>query len=107
METEPQGTLPVVEESEATEKAVTMDTPVPPETLERLREMEMTRSRIGHQLIDLENERISLIAGARRIDDERNKLFHVLLMERGLPPNTAAQIDPETGLLSQITRPPV
>jgi len=107
METETQAPFPVVEPSAETPKSLSLDTPVPPEVLERLRDMELTRSRIGHQLIDLENERISLIAGARRIDDERNKLFHVLLVERGLAPNTPVSIDPETGLMSQIKPPGV
>lgn len=87
-------------------KTVPVETPVPKESLGRLRDLEVTRTRLGHQLIDLENEKISILATARRIDDERNKLFQVLLMERGLPPNTPASIDPETGVLTVLQQPP-
>jgi hypothetical protein len=99
-------TTPQAADKAESPKTVPVETPVQKESLDRLRDMEITRTRLGHQLIDLENEKISILAAARRIDDERNKLFQVLLMERGLAPNTPASIDPETGVLTVLQQKP-
>ena len=82
------------------------DKPVPREVLDKLRQMDQARSRFGQQLLDLESERIFLLANVRRLDDERSKLFSALLVERGYSPDTPAQIDPETGLLTPIKQSP-
>lgn len=96
---------PQAEPVQATPPEPQPDKPVPKEVLERLRDMDMTRSRLGQQLLDLENEKIFLLANTRRLDEERGKLFSALLIERGHAPNTPAQIHPETGLLSLLKNP--
>jgi lipase chaperone LimK len=80
----------------------TKEQPVPQEVIDRLDELDRVRSRLGQQLLDLENERISILATSRKLDEERGKIFQALLVERGLSPDTPVRIDPKTRVLSVI-----
>ncbi len=83
-----------------TEKKLTMNDPVDPSTLKRLGELTAARYDLADKLLDLEQQKVGILVGAKQIDDEKARLFNKLLMERGLPPNTAVEIDSESGLIT-------
>lgn len=95
-------------ESNTTTTKLTLNDPVGKEILDKLGELEGVRSEIGNQLLDIKNEEIKLLAAARKVDEERYRLFERCLMERGLAPNTPANINAQTGLLTllQPAQPP-
>lgn len=92
-------------ETESNVKRLTLDDPVGKEVLERFSELENITANIGIQFIELEQEKVKLLAAKRKVDDERQRIFEKLLMDRGLPPNTPANIDAQTGKMSLIQMP--
>jgi len=42
------------------------------------------------------------LAAARRIDEEKQRVFEGLLVERGLPPDATVEIDASTGNLKVL-----
>lgn len=80
-------------------KRLTADDPVEAETLNQLRELQEARMQVAESLLDLEQERIQILAAAKRIDDQRNRVFQAILVDRGLSPNTRAEIDARSGKL--------
>ena len=85
--------------SNESEKKLTLNDPVDPETLRRLETVHSTRQQIAMQLLEMEEERVRLLVAARPLRDERNRIFEKILIERGLPPTLAIDIDLETGRL--------
>ncbi len=85
-------------------KRLTSEDPLEPENLRKFAEYQMHRERLAVQLLDLETERVQVLFAARRLDEERNKLFEKVLIDRGLHPQTAVEIDPQTGVI-QVVRP--
>ena len=77
----------------------TQGTPVSKEVLQELKQLQQNRQSIGEHLLDLEVERVRLLAAVQRLDSEKIRIFEGILMERGLPPNAVVEIDAETGLL--------
>ena len=47
--------------------------------------------------MDMELERIKLLATVQRLDMEKQRVFEGILLERGLPLNTQLEIDAATG----------
>jgi len=85
-----------------TKKNLTTEDPVEPSTLEELRSLQEARAGIADNLLSLEQERIQLLAAARKVDDQRTRLFEKCLIDRGLSSNTIAEIDAKTGKLLVI-----
>jgi len=85
-------------------KRLTVDDPVDEETRGKFTALQDTRLRIGERLIDLELERVKLIRSASAVDNERQKLFERVLIERGLAPNQTVSIDSATGQIKVITQ---
>jgi hypothetical protein len=82
-------------------RPLTIEDPVDAETLEQFRELQEHRQRFADSLLSLEQEKIQLLAGVKKIDDHRNRLFEGCLVERGLPPNTKVEIDARTGKIKR------
>jgi len=83
------------------------DDPVPPEVLQRLRALQEARFEVSDRILTLEQEKVRLLASARRIDEERQRTFEGVLVERGLTPESVVEIDAGTGRLKVIeTKPP-
>lgn len=70
----------------------------------------MSDTQTSMHLMDLEQEKVHVIAVGRRIREEKNKIFQKLLMERGLPPSASMSIDKDTGRITlqepQVVPPP-
>lgn len=82
----------------ATEKKpLTAADPVDTKTLEELRTLQEARQRFADNLLTLEQEKIKLLAGAKKVDDQITRVFQGCLVERGLPPETEMEIDARTG----------
>ncbi len=87
------------------EKRLSLEDPVGKETLDKLAELETTEINTALQLMAIKQEEVKLGAVGRRIEDERQRIFQKLLMERGLAPNTPATIDSTSGKIT-VVRPP-
>jgi hypothetical protein len=76
---------------------LTPEDPVDGETLSKLGELEDARNQIGSQLLDIKQEEVKLVASSMRLEEQRHRIFEKVLMDRGLPPNTVAEVDAKTG----------
>ena len=85
-------------------KRLTIDDPVDDETKGRFNLLNESRLRVGDRLLDIELERVKLIRSASAIDNERQKLFERILIERGLSPSQRVSIDAETGQIRALTQ---
>ena len=93
------------ENPEKTEKQLTVNDPVSPEELQRIGALTGARYDVADRMLDLEQQKVTLLVTARQIDDEKNKLFNKILIDRGLPPGTPIELDSETGALKVHQRP--
>lgn len=89
---------------EEEKKRLTPEDPVDEETRARFTSLQDARLRTGDRLLDLELEKVKLIRSASVIDNERQKLFEKVLIERGLSPNQPVTIDSATGQIKVITQ---
>jgi hypothetical protein len=89
---------------EPEKKRLTPDDPVDEETRGRFTALNESRLRVGDRLLDIELERVKLIRSASAIDNERQKLFERVLIERGLSPSQPVSIDSATGQLKVLTQ---
>lgn len=83
-----------------TEKKLTVNDPVTPEQLKRIGELTGARYDLADRLLDLEQQKVGILVSAKQVDEEKNRIFNKILMERGLPPGTPIEIDGETGVLT-------
>ena len=86
-------------------KALTADDPIDAETLAKFAELEQHRMRLGGQVLDLRGEEVRLMVAARRLDEEKQRLFEKVLVDRGLTPTTPVEIDAETGQIRLLVPP--
>ena len=89
---------------EPEKKRLTPEDPIDGETRARFTSLQDARLRTGDRLLDLELEKVKLIRSASAIDNERQKLFEKVLIERGLSPNQPVTIDSVTGQIKVITQ---
>jgi len=90
------------EAQESTEPRLTIKDPIDKDTLVRLRQIQEARLQVGSNILDVEQEKVRLMAMANRIDAEKTQMFDKILTERGLPPNLPIKIDAETGNVSPL-----
>lgn len=94
--------------SEETKK-LTPNDPVDAPTRKKLEELGAARYDVADKLLELEQEKVKILVAANRIDEERNRIFEKILMERGLAPTTPIEIEAQTGnirLLRPVVQPP-
>lgn len=82
----------------------TINDPVDAETLARLSDLEQTEMRLGKQLIGLRSDELRIMVAARRIEDERQRLFEKVLIDHGVHPSAVVNIDGTTGRIT-LTHP--
>lgn len=85
-------------------KRLTLDDPVPPETIQKLRQVQEAQAAIAVEFINLEERKIQLLAGNKKLREQYGRVFEALLIERGLSPDTLVDLDGKTGKirLSQV-----
>lgn len=84
------------------EPKLTLKDPVDKEVLADLRRLQEARLQLGNNLLDVEQERVRIMAMTNRLDAQKTQMFDRILTERGLPPNLPVKIDSETGLVSPL-----
>jgi hypothetical protein len=89
---------------EQEKKRLTVEDPIDEETRSKFLSLQDSRLRVGNRLLDLELERVRLIRTASTVDNERQKLFESILIERGLSPSQPITIDSDTGQITVITQ---
>jgi len=77
--------------------ALTPSDPVQPEVLAKFSELDGARLELGFRLLELEQERVRILAAAHQVDQQRHRLFEQVLIERGLQPGTPLSINDKTG----------
>lgn len=87
------------------QRRLTPEDPVSMEQLNRLRLLQESRLDISDRFLTLEQEKVKLLAAARRVDEEKQRVFEGLLLERGLPPDATVEIDASTGNLKVLGSP--
>lgn len=95
----------MTDQNTATPQPVGLETPVAQEVMDRLGELQEKRFQLGNAMIDLELEKVKVMAMARQLDGEVHKLFEVELIKRGLPPQSAVEINPTTRLIKVLSQP--
>jgi len=83
-------------------RPLTPDDPVETETLEQLRGLQEARQRFADSLLSMEQEKIQILAAVKKVDDQRNRLFQVCLVDRGMSPDTVVEIDARTGKIKVL-----
>jgi hypothetical protein len=86
-----------------TSKKLTVDDPVDADTLAQFNKLEATRYELASQLLELEQDRVRLLSAAHRVDEQRQRTFERVLVDRGLPPNAQVEVDSNTGRLKVLT----
>lgn len=95
---------------------LSINDPVDAATLKRIGEIQGRRFQLGDMMLDLEQEKVKILVEARRLDDERTRIFNQLLTSRGLAPTAPVEIDPSNGKITllqtngkqaQVAPPPV
>lgn len=83
---------------------LTLDDPIAPEALQQLANLHNARLDFCDRNTSLDQEKITILAAIKRLDDQKNKLFEALLVERGLTPGTEVTINGQTGKLQLLRR---
>jgi hypothetical protein len=94
-----------IQMSDEKPKKLTLEDPVSPETLHQLRQIHDARLHLCERAVDLDQEKIQVLAAIKRLDDQKHRVFEGILVERGLPPQTQTEIDGRTGKLRLIPQP--
>lgn len=94
------------EAPEATEaRSLTVDDPVEAEKLEQFRGLQEAQQALAESLLALEMEKVRILAAAKRVNEQRDRLFESINIDRGLPPNARVDIDARTGKITLIEEP--
>lgn len=83
-------------------RRLTVQDPVDPDTLAKFSALDTARYEIGDQFLELEQEKIRLLAAAHQIDTQKKRLFERVLVERGIEPTAKVSIEPKTGEISVL-----
>lgn len=81
---------------------LTLNDPVAKEVLIELGQLVLNKEQLALELLSLEQQKVRILSAAHQVDQRESKLFEQILVERGLPPNSAAEIDPKTGILKVL-----
>lgn len=78
-------------------RPLTSDDPVEPEVLEQLQSLQSARQRFAENLLSLEQEKIQILAAAKKVDAQRERLFEACIVARGISPQARIEIDAKSG----------
>lgn len=81
---------------------LTIQDPVDPDSLTKFSALDTARYEIADQLLDLEQEKIKLLAAAHQVEAQKKRLFERILVDRGLDPSARVSIDFKTGEISVL-----
>jgi hypothetical protein len=78
---------------------LTVQDPVSLDVLKEFNQLEAARHDIALRLLELEQERVRLLAAAHQVGKQHERLFEKVLVDRGLTPTTPVDIDSTTGII--------
>ncbi len=93
------------EQTNGSERRLTINDPVSPETVQQLRQIQSAQADLGLELLRLEQRRIQVLAVAKKLDEQHQRVFQGILVERGLDPTTPVELDGTSGKIS-MKKPP-
>ena len=85
------------------ETKLTPNDPVEPELLSQLDTLQNARVEVAQQMLMLEQDKVRLLASAHAIDEQVQRTFERILVDRGMDPGTRVSIDSKTGKLEALT----
>lgn len=91
--------------TESDKRQLTLDDPVDPEVLANLERIQTFEAQTAQNLLDLEKQKVRLLRASTELDRERQRIFDSILLARGLPPNTPAEINAKTGRIQVLNTP--
>lgn len=91
--------------SDESELRLTPEDPISKEVLAHLELIYEKRAGLAERVMDLEMQRVRLVALASGLDEERARIFQRELTLRGLPPSTKISVDPVTGKIDILDLP--
>lgn len=84
-------------------RRLTIEDPVSMDQLNRLRLLQESHADIADRMLSLETEKVKLLAAARRIAEEKQRVFEGILLERGLAPDATVEIEATSGKLKVLS----
>lgn len=88
------------EQTNGTERRLTINDPVSQETVQQLRQIQAAQADLGLELLRLEQRRIQVLAVAKKLDEQHQRVFQGVLVERGLDPTTPVELDGTSGKIT-------
>lgn len=88
------------EQATGTERRLTINDPVSQETVQQLRQIQSAQAEIGLELLRLEQRKIQVLAVAKKLDEQHQRVFQGILVERGLEPSTPVELDGVSGKIT-------
>ncbi len=89
----------VMSQEPSASKNPTPETPVDPEVLQRLTDMQNRRMQLAERFLDHHLGSVQCLREAASIDASRGTIFQAILAERGLRSDTPIEIDAKTGVV--------
>lgn len=83
-------------------RRLTLDDPVEEGIIEQLGQLQDSWMSLAERNTHLDQEKIHILAALKRIDDEKGKIFERALIERGLSPVLAVEIDAKSRKLKVL-----
>lgn len=85
-----------------TKQPLTPNDPVSQDVIKKFEELDGARYELGLRMLELEQERVRVLSAAHQVDQQRQRLFEQVLVERGLQPSTPVSINDKTGEIKII-----
>jgi hypothetical protein len=80
-------------------RALTPEDPIDPVTLAQLAKIQETKQHLALILLRMESDKVELLRSAKRLDEQNRRIFEACLVDRGITPDAAYEIDGVTGKL--------
>jgi len=74
--------------------------PLSAEEMQQLAEIDSARVNLGLRILELESEKIAILAQAKKLDMSWSAVMKKVTDDRNIPEGTPFSIDPETGSLN-------
>jgi hypothetical protein len=81
-------------------KRLTIEDPVPREVLAEFQEIREAQLRLAEQNMFLDREKVRLLAANNKLDQQQQRLFETILVDRGIAPGTPVELDAGSGKLT-------
>jgi hypothetical protein len=90
---------------EGEKRRLSVNDPIDRETLQKFEQLADARAQVAERLLQLEQDRIMLLATAKEVASQHRRMFQEALTARGLSPDTEVEIDAKTGQITPKEKP--